>query len=128
MSDIMMRYFQEGGRVTVTTFTNSGIAPGQVLPANRLRYALILPASTATRVIWHLGESWPNNTIGWISTVTSGSTVMTEDEIGELIRLPLWVWVDSSVTMEVHEASYDPTRYAQMMRYVNEQLSKPSAS
>jgi len=75
----------------------------QCLPANRQRWAVILPLGASHSITYNFNDQSPTN--GQIYLNSASQTVwITANEIGPLITLPLWVkGASAGDTIEVAE-------------------------
>jgi hypothetical protein len=98
----------------------------QVLPANPMRFAVLLPGT-------------PNATNSYVFSevpVASGPLpikiasnsqilVVTFDQVGSYVRLPIWAWNSAgSYPLEFIEMSYRPEKYGIYRRYMDEFVPK----
>lgn len=115
-------------------WNQAGISVGtnftSALPANPMRSALVLGANITQTIDWAFGDAVPTVTRGFASfALGQQSLIITYDMIGSALRLPLWVRAGSTgVAVTVLECSFDPHRFHEAMRLVNEFVSQSSAS
>lgn len=93
-----------------------------VFARNPMRAALWIPGSNETangQVYLWLGDAPPAGAAMWIQSITNGNSIITYQDIGDLIYEPVWVmntvvgqvgWTGTEVEMNVE-------KYQQMMAY-----------
>lgn len=130
VSDILIKLWLMGD----AQFNNVPLIVGTgwqaALPANPQRYALLLGSNTAGTVNWAWSDSANISPQGNVAFQTGQQPlVVTFDELGLAMQLPLWVKAGvASTSVNVLEVTWSNTRYHMAMRWVDEYFSQYATS
>lgn len=126
ISDYLFRLWLMDG----CTFNQHNVAMSNsfvnILPANPTRLTLILSSTANGNQGFAFGDSAPTLAQGsFVQAAGQQALVLSFDELGQLIRLPLWGQQGGTPNnITVTEITANPARWALAMRVINEQLSK----
>lgn len=96
----------------------------QILPADPLRFGLLVPTSGASATTFAFGDLQPP-TQAWIVNTTVFVGWVNDEEIGELITFPFWGKVNAGTfTADFITLSYNPTRKMFYDKYCEQQLAR----
>ena len=73
-----------------------GANPNLLLTANPNRRALLLTQPTAGVFQYGFVQPGATNTPGFVLGVNSGALLLRYDDLGDVIKEPLWVWATSA--------------------------------
>lgn len=125
-SDFMFRlWLMDKCQFQIPSFT-LGTTFAQLMPADPMRAAIIFGCNSNASVFFSFSDAMPTSGQGLISYATGQQPlVLTFDQIGLPMRLPVWGKASTTSTNVVLlTSSFDPHRYQQALRYMNDHLSQ----
>lgn len=122
--DEMLRYFRDRANVARQDAT-FGATAVQVLDPDPMRYQFTMWNDPTVDVVVWFDAPGVSNTASIRIPPGNGPVVFSEDNIGELVRYPVYLQsiAGGGLNVTLTTVSYSPQKYEEMKAYVNAKLS-----
>lgn len=122
----LLYWARRNGRILHTAWTAT-TGWSQALPADPDRWSVMIPGYGTYNIAWNFSYGAPVN-VNFLPNQQVDQVIVTEDMIGELITLPLWLMSSTGGTVfDIPTVSYDPVRKGVLNRVIESDLSRTPA-